>query len=151
MILRTTAIQTSNNILKFVCSTNEVDFIGDRVYMRGIKFDRFLKNPVFIYHHQKDNLPYGKFLSLDVQNDKLVGEVEFWINPNDVSEWSEHDKTVKSVFEMYKSGFMSAVSISTLDKDYIPNEYGGDDILECDLIEVSAVVIPMNENALIVK
>lgn len=151
MILRTTATQTSNNVLKFVCSTNEVDFIGDRVYMRGIKFDRFLKNPAFIYNHQKDNLPYGKFLSLDVQNDKLVGEVEFWINPNDISEWSEHDKTVKSVFEMYKSGFMNAVSLSTFDKDYIPNDYGGDDILECDLIEVSAVVIPMNENALIVK
>ena len=151
MILKTVVTQTSNNVLKFVCSTSKADFVGDRIYMRGINFERFLKNPVFIYNHQKDNLPFGKFLSLEVLNDSLIGEVEFWVNPNDTSEWSEHDKITKSVYEMYKSGFMSAVSISTFDKEYIPNEYGGDDILECDLIEISSVVIPMNENALIVK
>ena len=151
MILQTIAEKTSDNVLKFVCSTSEADFIGDRIYMKGINFDRFLKNPVFIYNHRKDNLPLGKFLKLEVLNDKLIGEIEFWINPNDTSEWSEHDKNVKSIYEMYTLGFMNSVSISTFDKEYTPNSYGGTDILECDLIEISAVVIPMNENANIIK
>ena len=49
---------------------------------------------------------------------------------------------------MYLNGFMSAVSITTFDIDYYPNDYGGDDILEAMLIEVSAVTVPMNEDAL---
>ena len=151
MILKTKVEKTSDNVLKFICSTNNVDFIGDRVYMKGINFDRFVKNPVFIYNHQKDELPLGKFLNLEVLNDSLIGEVEFWINPNDVSEWSEHDRFCKSVYEMYLKGFMSAVSISTFDIEFESNRFGGTDILECELIEVSAVVIPMNENALIKK
>lgn len=151
MLLKTKVEQTSNNTLKFICSTSKDDFKGDRVYMKGMHFDRFLKNPVFLYNHKKDELPIGKFLSLDVANDTLVGVVEFWVNPNDTSEWSERDKFSKSVFEMYKSGFMSAVSISTFDIEYSPNNYGGDDIYECDLIEISSVVIPMNEDALIIK
>ena len=151
MILQTIAEKTSDNVLRFVCSTSDTDFVGDRIYMKGINFDRFLKNPVFIYNHRKDNLPLGKFLKLEVLNDKLIGEIEFWINPNDTSEWSEHDKNVKSIYEMYTLGFMNSVSISTFDKEYVSNSYGGTDILECDLIEISAVVIPMNENANIIK
>lgn len=151
MIMKTIVSKTSENVLNFVCSTSDSDFCGDRVYMKGIDFTRFLKNPVFIYNHQKDNLPIGKFLKLEIVGDKLIGEVEFWINPNETSEWSEHDKTCKSIYEMYINGFMNTVSISTFDIDYIPNKYGGDDILSCELIEISSVVIPMNENATIIK
>lgn len=151
MILKTKVTQTSNNVLNFVCSTSEADFKGDRIYMRGINFDRFLKNPIFLYNHQKDYLPLGKFLSIEVLNDTLIGQVEFWVNPNDPSEWSEHDKKCKSIYEMYLNGFMSAVSISTFDTDYYTNSHGGEDILACDLIEISSVIIPMNENALIKK
>ena len=151
MLLKTQVQKTSDNILLFTCSTSSIDFKGDRVYMKGIDFKRFLKNPVFLYNHQKDKLPLGKFLSLRVENDRLIGEVEFWINPNDVSEWSETDKISKSIYEMYLKGFMSAVSISTFDIEYMPNSYGGDDILECELIEISSVVVPMNEEAHIIR
>ena len=151
MLLKTQVEKTSNNTLLFTCSTSIVDFKGDRVYMKGIDFKRFLKNPVFLYNHQKDRLPLGKFLSLRVENDRLIGEVEFWINPNDVSEWSETDKISKSIYEMYLNGFMSAVSTSTFDIEYISNSYGGDDILECELIEISSVIVPMNEEALIIR
>lgn len=151
MLLKTQVEKTSDNTLLFTCSTSSVDFKGDRVYMKGIDFKRFLKNPVFLYNHQKDRLPLGKFLSLRVENDRLIGEVEFWVNPNDVSEWSETDKISKSVYEMYLKGFMNAVSISTFDIEYIPNSYGGDDILECELIEISSVIVPMNEEALIIR
>ena len=151
MILKTKVDKSSDNILIFTCSTNEVDFKGDRIYMKGMKFNRFLKNPIFLYNHKKDELPLGKFLSLRVEDDKLIGEVQFWINPLESSTWSEHDKKAQSIYEMYKDGFMSAVSISTFDIDYSPNKYGGDDIYECELIEISAVILPMNENALIVR
>lgn len=148
MILRTVATKTSDRVLKFVCSTSNADFKGDRIYMKGIDFTRFMKNPVFLLQHDRNRVPIGKFLSLEVSEDVLIGEVEFWKNPNDSSEWSEADKESNSIYEMYLNGFMSAVSITTFDIDYYPNDYGGDDILEAMLIEVSAVTVPMNEDAL---
>lgn len=150
MILQTTASKTSDRILKFVCSTSSPDFKGDRVYMKGLDLTRFMKNPVFLLQHDRNRLPIGKFLSLEVSDDMLIGEVEFWKNPNEPSEWSERDKEANSIYEMYLKGFLRGVSITTFDIDYYPNSLGGDDILEAMLIEISAVTIPMNEDALVV-
>ena len=58
------------------------------------------------------------------------------------------DKESHSILEMYKSGFMKGISISTNDLEYYTNQFGGEDIVKAELIEISAVTIPMNEDSL---
>ena len=146
MILQISEIQNKNNIIEVVCSTSKPDFKGDRIYIEGLDFTRYMKNPVFLLEHNKKRLPIGKTIALDVQPDKLIAKIEFWVNSQPVETWSELDKESHSILEMYKSGFMKGISISTNDLEYYANSFGGEDIINAELIEISAVTIPMNED-----
>ena len=148
MILQISEIQNKDNTIEVVCSTSKPDFKGDRIYIQGLDFTRYMKNPVFLLEHNKKRLPIGKTIALDVQPDKLIAKVEFWVNPQPVETWSELDKECHSILEMYKSGFMKGISISTNDLEYYTNQFGGEDIIKAELIEISAVTIPMNEDCL---
>ena len=148
MILQISEIQNQNNIIDVVCSTSKPDFNGDRIYIQGLDFTRYMKNPVFLLEHNKKRVPIGKTIALNVQPDKLLATIEFWVNPKDSDTWSELDKESHSILEMYKSGFMKGISISTNDLEYYTNLFGGEDIVKAELIEISAVTIPMNEESL---
>ena len=51
MILQISEIQNKDNTIEVVCSTSKPDLKGDRIYIQGLGFTRYMKNPVFLLEH----------------------------------------------------------------------------------------------------
>ncbi len=83
-------------------------------------------------------LPIGKCLSVQVVNNQLVGQVKF----------AEHP-FAKEVHELYRGGFLSAVSVGFRSLDHAPNAHGGINFRRQELMEFSAVPVPANSRALL--
>jgi len=134
---------------KLIINSGLVDASGDRYFLRGIEVDRFLKNPVLLYQHNKQSLPIGKFTEIRISEEGLIGMVEFYEPSQDLV--GEHIDLVKTIVDLVDKGMLNGVSISTLDKETYCNEFGGEDIMSCELIEVSLVTIPCDKNSIIKK
>lgn len=139
-------MESSNGNLKFIASKEIVDRDGDIIYIDGIDTKNFSKNPVFLWGHDSDKLPIGKIISTE----KVVGvdgikmlmiEVEF------------HKSVIaQEIKEMYDTNFLNAVSVRILPKSYEfykDEKNEGIKFVESELIEVSAVTLPSNQEALI--
>lgn len=132
---------------KLIINSGLVDASGDRYFLRGIEIDRFSKNPVLLYQHDKQSLPIGKFTDIQITNEGLVGMVEFYEPSKDLV--GEHIDLVKTIVDLVNKQMLNGVSISTLDKETYCNEFGGEDIISCELLEVSLVTIPCDKNSII--
>lgn len=124
-----------------------LDFDKDRYLLEGIDVERYSKNPVICINHERKELPIGKCTEMNLVDDKLVCKIEIYDGEVD----SKHSQLCKTVKDMIEKGFIKGVSITTRDIEAYPNEYGGFDILRSELIEISIVTIPNNENSLIIK
>ena len=144
-----TKFDDSNRTIDFVFSTSDKDRSNDIVNPSGAIIDDFMRNPVFLWSHDKTKQPLGKINNLVLNEGRLEGTVEFWRNNIDPAYWSEADKMAVSVYEQYKSGFLKAVSISFIPVDYTFNKVtGGNNYNSYKITEISAVTVPDNPNAL---
>lgn len=132
---------------QLIVNSGLVDASGDRYFLRGIDVDRFLNNPVLLYQHDKQSLPIGKFEELSITSEGLVGTVDFYEPSKDLV--GEHIDLVKTIIDLVDKKMLNGVSISTLDKETYLNEFGGEDIMNCELLEVSLVTIPCDKNSII--
>jgi HK97 family phage prohead protease len=136
--------------IKFVLSEPMVDRDYDFVSPEGIDISAYLTNPVVFWGHQHDTLPIGKCVSIGLEHGALVGVVEF-VDPSIPLVGPMAD----AVYQLCKSGVLSAVSIGFLTKEWDfaddsdRRANGGTDITRCELIEFSVVGIPCNPGALI--
>ena len=140
---------------RFVMSTAESDRYDDIIEQSTWKLDNFRLNPVVPWGHNHDLPPVGKCLAIGVVEGKLSGTIEW--------DTGEHNALGQLVAEQYATGFLSAVSVgfrpgrgirrSQLDKaDPAYKEAGyGMIYYDCELLEVSAVVVPANAGALAAK
>ncbi len=138
-------------IISFTFSTNGVDRKGDTVNNNKWILDDFLKNPVFLWQHDIKEQPLGKIITLGLDaNGNLAGDVEFWYSKRDPLLWSEFDKRADSVYEQYKAGYMRGASVRFMPTKIANgnNSTGGIDYGEQYLLEISAVSVPDNANAL---
>jgi len=135
--------------ISFIFSFPTRDRSGDTVNISGIDLTSFLKNPVYLWMHDKSRPPVGKVVDIYIENNILKGTVEFWKNPIDNSEWSEHDKLSVTIYEQYKKGFMKGASIAFMPivQDY-DKINGGMIYTKVSLTEISAVPVPNNPDAL---
>jgi uncharacterized protein len=144
-----TKFDDSNRTIDFVFTTSDKDRSNDIVNPSGAIIEDYMKNPVFLWSHDKTRQPLGKINNLILNNGRLEGTVEFWRNDIDPTYWSEADKMAVSVYEQYKNGFLKAVSISFIPVDYSFNKItGGNDYKTYKITEISAVTVPDNPNAL---
>ena len=144
-----TKFDDSNRTIDFVFTTSDKDRSNDIVNPSGAIIEDYMKNPVFLWSHDKTRQPLGKINNLMLNNGRLEGTVEFWRNDIDPAYWSEADKMAVSVYEQYKNGFLKAVSISFIPVDYSFNKItGGNDYKTYKITEISAVTVPDNPNAL---
>lgn len=131
--------------LQFTISTETVDRMGDTIKADGWELDAYRKNPVVLWGHDSDSLPVGKATRVWIEGGKLKATAEF--TPEGMAKFND------TVFAMLKGGFLNAVSVGFMPKDYKFTEDSdrrfGIDFLKQELLEFSVVSVPANAEALI--
>lgn len=117
---------------RFLASTSAIDRQGDSVDQSGWELRNFMKNPVILWAHRYDELPLGKVVELSVTENGLESEVVF----------AEHQKALE-VKQLLDDGMLNAVSVG-----FIPKEREGNIIKVAELLEISIVPVPANQEAL---
>jgi hypothetical protein len=148
---------SSPAILDFIASTATVDRYHEIIEPAGWRLDSYRRNPVFQNAHNYGDILFtlGKALSTEVRavggGQALCQRIQFATEVNPVA---------RIAYGLYKGGFLNAVSVG-----FIPlrwedgnrtNGTNGTDgtngprrrYLEQELLEVSAVAIPANPDAL---
>lgn len=136
-----------------VASTEASDRVADKVHLKGIELDNYMKNPVVMWAHDYRSLPLG--ISLDIEKNTRKKQLIF--RPS----FDDHEFAVK-VYNSYLKRIMRGFSIGALpleferrSEDDMTDEekmragfFGGWDFNRSELLEVSAAPIPMNPDAL---
>jgi hypothetical protein len=164
----------SQPILEFVASDESLDRYQEVISASGWRLDTYRRNPVFQNAHQYGDILFtlGKSLVTEVRSGNSSGShdsplatshflfqrIEFATDINPVA---------RIAYGLYKGGFLRAVSVGFIPLRWedppSPKGYGGQVLasangrgqqtprrryLEQELLEVSAVGIPANPNAL---
>lgn len=133
-------LDQANRIIEMIGSTEDTDRAGDSMKMSGVQLGNYLKNPVILANHCHgfDEKPtvIGKALDVRIDGTQLIFKIQF----------AETDNG-KDWFYLYSNGFMNASSIGFNPIKYEPNDNGGYDYTEWELLELSLVAVPCNPNA----
>lgn len=134
--------QRGDGGLSFVMSDGSEDRYGDTVAPTGWKTDAFLKNPVFLWQHDRGLPPIGKVGSIAMDGATLRAK-DVTFTPSDLHPFGAQ------IGKLYEAGFLNAVSVGFMPVKYSFNDSGGIDFQEQELLELSAVTVPANANALL--
>lgn len=146
------AISQSDRTIRFVVSDETIDRDGDILIASGCDFSEFQGNPQFLGFHSYHEFPLGvpKSWGIDIRKRQVWMNVYFPTVDElstDPATASEKAKLVDFTYNAYKTGLLNAVSVGFMTKDYEPTETGRK-ITKWNLLEVSAVPIPANPNAI---
>jgi HK97 family phage prohead protease len=136
-------------LLNFIASTGTIDRYNQIIEPEGWVLDNYRKNPVFLNSHKSHSLEntIGRALVTEVRRIEgrpfLFQTVEFAVEAN---------PTARLAYDLYRRGYLSAVSVG-----FIPMRWqdgtGTDTFrrryLKQELVEVSAVAVPANPDALV--
>lgn len=143
------SINEKDRTIEFVSSTEAVDRYGDVIRVAGWQTDAYQKNPVFLWAHRSGDQPIGRTVELHVESKPpaLVQKVQF--ADKDTYEFAD------TIFNLYKKGFLRGVSVGfrPLDQpnpilDDATGAQTGHEFVSQELLELSAVPIPANAEAL---
>lgn len=126
------------NSFTAVFSTNVKDRHWD-VVEQNFDLKSFKKNPVYLDSHNYDSIEHiiGKIEKIKVKDEQLIGQIVFNTN-NPKGEMAR---------QMVIGGFLNTSSIG-----FIPLEFNDEgSITKSELLEISAVAVPANPEALIEK
>lgn len=138
------ALGGSPSVLDFIASNERLDRYDEVILAGGWRLDTYRRNPVFQNAHQYGDILFtiGRALVTEVRDDALFQRVEFAVEANPFA---------RIAFGLYRGGFLNAVSVGFIPLRW---EEGGPNVpwrrryLEQELLEVSAVGIPANPDAL---
>ena len=140
-----------DGVYQFIASTDGIKRDGNIVMNSGWHFDNFKRNPAFIWCHDYRALPIGQHLKWEVSGVGDASVLRIW--SQFCSE--ELNPFAQRVRKMYDAGFLRAVSIgwSPIKWEWMQSEDDGDiegiRFIESDLLEVSAVPVPSDPDAII--
>jgi hypothetical protein len=131
-------------VLDFVASDETLDRYDEIIEAAGWRLDNYQQNPVFQNAHNYGDIIFtlGKALITEVRDGRLYQCIQFATEVNPMA---------KIAYGLYRGNFLNAVSVGFIPLRW---ENGGADagyrrkFLEQELLEVSAVGIPANPNAL---
>ena len=136
--------------VQFTISKEVVDRDGDILRASGVDFTNYMKNPVFLSFHNSREFPLGKVTKFWVEGNSVKAIVyfppieELSSNPEQASEKA---KLVDFTYHCYKTGMLNAVSVGFIPLEWVETEKGFD-ILKWELLEFSAVAVPVNQDAI---
>ena len=141
---------TQDKPIKFVASTASPDRYGDVVDQKGWDLRAYNRNPVVLFNHNPAQMPIGKGKAY-VENEQLMLEVEF----------DQKDDMAKTIEQKVRDGFINAVSVGfqpskTISRASLPADHpyhgkSGQYFQASELLEVSIVTIPANNEATLSK
>lgn len=140
-----TSINEKEYTLDCVMSAEVTDRHGEIVDIDSMSIENFMLNPVVLQSHEYDKLAIGKVLSItktiNTEGIKVMEcKLKFAVDEYDVA---------KTHFELYKGGYMSAFSIGFRVGAFKTDADGGvTRLMDCELLEISAVSVPANQLAL---
>lgn len=108
---------------------------GEIVNPQGIDLNAFQRNPVLLWAHDYRVPPIGKVLEIVKQDNRILFRPKFAIDISDHA---------KQIFALFKEGYLNAFSIG-----FMPKERQGNIYTKSELLEISAVPVPANSNALV--
>lgn len=128
--------------LRVTMTTSARDRHGDILEPGGAQVADFLKNPVVLWAHEYRELPIGRVTALVREGAALKAEMLFAPTP-----------FAQEVYGLYARGFLRAWSVGFLPLEWklLEDEEGrvsGYHIRSWELIELSAVPVPANREAL---
>ncbi len=153
-----------DRVLRFCISDETPDRDNDIVMVDGWDFADYQKNPVMLLNHNYYSLPIGKCVSTSVDRVKRKVYADFKFPTiaefsTDPSIPSEEAQTADTVYNAYLNGYLSAVSVGFMSKERKERDdpdamkrdswMRGSLIMKQALLEVSAVSVPSNPNAVI--
>ena len=127
----------------WVANTPVVDRDRDRVFPLGLVLSNFQANPVLMWGHNYHD-PWalvGRAADIEVTPEAFRLRPE-WREPA-----SETDP-MHIIRSLIDGGMSRALSIGFLPLEWVENEYGGRDYTKAEILEVSLVPIPANQEAL---
>lgn len=149
LITEMRSVDDVNRTIDFVASTESRDRYGDSIKVSGWKTDNYMRNPVFLFQHRSNEPPIGKTIKLwkEANPPALVQRVQF-----------ADAKTypfAETIFRLYQGKFMNATSVGFMPTeepkrilDENNNWTGGYEFTSQELLELSAVAVPANPEAL---
>ena len=125
----------------FIISTEDVDRDNDIIKQEGWQLDNFWKNPILQVGHDSSKFPVGTFTNIYTSDGVTYGTARF------------ADKGTSEVadlaYDLIQQDILRSVSVGFRGKGE-SNDYGGVTYNEAELLEVSLVNIPANQNAQVV-
>ena len=124
-------------------STKSEDRDGDIISPDAWDFKNFKKNPVIPLFHDYHSFPVAKADKIKIENGQLMFKPIFAVKEN---------PQAQIAYSLYKGGYMNAWSVGFLPQEWkdVTRKNGrmGRDYTKVELLEISAVVVPSNPNAL---
>lgn len=124
-------VQNIDGKLLAVASDETIDRVGDKLDPEKFDLKNFKKNPVLQWAHRYDIPPVGIAKNIKVDGNKLLFEPVF----HNITEMA------REVAQLFMEGILKAFSVG-----YITREDG-----TMELLEISAVPVPANPNALMIE
>lgn len=127
--------ENSEDIFTIIASTDSIDRQGDSIDQKGWDLANFKSNPVLLWAHDYSALPIGRVSSIEVVDGKLVADFVFAT--------AEANPIAQQVKSLYMEGIVNASSVG-----FIPKTRSGNIITSAELLELSLVPVPANQDAL---
>lgn len=128
---------------RIVASTGDVDRDNERIApsaFMGSLPDYLDKNPVILWAHDYSKPPVGKAIGGNIDGSGLYLDIEF-----------AKTEFAQEVQYLYDNGFMSSFSVGFIPKQWDRDSDGRVVFTEAELLETSAVPVPANSNANIIR
>lgn len=96
--------QNKTGTKKFVLSTSGLNSYGFRILTEGADLQQFIKNPVMLFNHSRDNEhytgPVGRWNNIEIDGDTITAESDFDMN----------DAKATALADKVENGFLRAAS-----------------------------------------
>jgi hypothetical protein len=128
---------------RITISTGSPDRDRDRVFPRGARLDDYLKNPIVQWGHNYFDpwATVGRSSSIEIGDDGVIADFDLRPAANEADPQN-------IVLLLWDGEWVRTASIGFIPLKAEPNEFGGLDFLEWELLEWSLVPVPANQDAL---
>ena len=132
------ASDSRDGLMTFIASTEDVDRAGDVIRQDGWNLSNFRKNNVYLWMHDYRQVPIGNVPRIWVESNQLRNTVKF----------DQKDPFAASVERKFRDGVLTAQSVGFRPTEFTRLDDGGYEFTKQELLEISAVTVPMNQSAL---
>ena len=140
-IMNTKSEEVDSRVIRFLGTDETKDRSGDVMSMQGWNIGNYMKNPIFLWAHNYTQPPIGKAVNVQYDNDKKGLTFDIKFADRDTYAFAD------TIYKLYKGGFLNAVSVGFIGQEIQPGE-NANVISKAELLELSAVPVPANPNAL---